>query len=123
MSHQCVRCNTFYGDGSAQLLTGCSKCGGKFFFFIKKEHIDDAKKITENLSVKDKERIEKDVFDIMGSEIDREKPVVLDLETIRVLKPGKYDLDIVKLFQKHPLVYRLEEGKYMIDLISTFDKE
>ena len=123
MPHQCVRCNTFYEDGSQQLLNGCNKCGGKFFFYVKKENIEEAKKITTKLSKNDKEKIERDVIDIMGDEIDREKAVVLDLETIRILKPGQYELDIVKLLQKHPLIYRLEEGKYVIDLISTFKEK
>ena len=64
MPHQCVRCNTFYDDGAQELLKGCS-CSGKLFFFIKKEKMDEMKKLTEeiNLYSKDKEQIEKDVFD------------------------------------------------------------
>jgi len=52
--------------------------------------------------------------------VDRSDPVVLDIEAIRVLKPGKYELDLVHLFKNEPLVFKLEEGKYMIDLIETF---
>ena len=74
------------------------------------------------LTKKEKEQIEKDVLDILGDEIDREKPIVLDLESIRILKPGKYELDLVSLFKKKPLIYRLEDGKYMIDLIESFKK-
>ena len=49
---------------------------------------------------------------------------LLDIESIRVLKPGKYELDIVHLFKKDPLIIKLEEGKYMIDLPQAFkDKE
>ena len=120
MPHQCVKCNTFYEDGSNELLKGCSKCGGKFFFFVRKEHIEEAQKLVINLTKKEKHQIEEDIYDIVGSAMDKNKPVVLDLETIRILKPGQYELDIVKLLQKHPLVYRLEEGKYIIDLNSTF---
>jgi len=45
---------------------------------------------------------------------------VLELENIRVLKPGKYELDLVDLFKGKPLVYKLADGKYVIDLVSTF---
>jgi len=49
-----------------------------------------------------------------------EIPVILDLESIRVLKPGKFEIDVVNLFsRKRPLIYKLEEGKYIIDLAST----
>jgi len=123
MPHQCVRCNIFYEDGAQELLKGCG-CGGRLFFFIKKEKIEDMKKLAEdsNLTQKDKEQIEQDIFDLVGSEIDRDQPVILDLEAIRVMRPGKYELDLVHLFKKEPLIFKLEDGKYMIDLVQSFQK-
>ena len=123
MPHQCVRCNSFYEDGSKEIIKGCA-CGGKLFFFIKKEKIDQMRKISEQvkLTQKDKEQIEHDVFDLVGSEIDMDDTVVLDLEAIRVLKPGKYELDLVHLFRDKPLIFKLEEGKYMIDLAQSFER-
>lgn len=123
MPHQCVRCNTFYEDGAEEILKGCP-CGGKLFFYIKKEKIEEAKKVIEGakLTDTDKKQIEKDVFELVGSEIDEEEPIVLDLESIRVVKPGKYELDLVHLFKGDPLIFKLEEGKYMIDLVETFKR-
>ena len=123
MPHQCVRCNTFYDDGAQELLNGCN-CGGKLFFFIKKEKLDDMQKIQEEagLTSADKQQIENDIFDLVGSEIDRDQPVILDLEAIRILRPGKYELDLVHLFKKEPLIFKLEDGKYMIDLVQSFEK-
>ena len=123
MPHQCVRCSSFYEDGSKEIIKGCV-CGGKLFFFIKKEKIDAMKKISDQvkLTQKDKEQIEHDVFDLVGSEIDMDDTVVLDLEAIRVLKPGKYELDLVHLFRDKPLIFKLEEGKYMIDLAQSFER-
>ena len=122
MPHQCVRCNTFFEDGAKEILSGCS-CGGKLFFFIKKEKLEEIKKISEevNLTKKEKEQIEQDIFDLVGSEIDSDQPVVLDLEAIRVLRPGKYELDLVHLFKNEPLIFKLEDGKYMIDLVKSFE--
>jgi predicted nucleic acid-binding Zn-ribbon protein len=119
MPHQCVRCNTFYDDGAKEILSGCS-CGGKLFFFIKKSALEESKKIAESLTPIEKEEIEQDVYDMVGSEIDREAPVVLDLESIRILKPGKYELDLVQLFNNQPLIFKLEDGKYVIDLPLSF---
>ena len=123
MPHQCVRCSTFYEDGSKELLSGCS-CGGKLFFFIKKDKIEEMKKASEgiDLSREDREQMEHDVFDLVGSELDADQPVVLDLEAIRVLRPGKYELDLVHLFKKEPLIFKLEDGKYMIDIAQSFNK-
>lgn len=119
MPHQCVRCNTFYDDGASEILYGC-KCGGKLFLYVKKENLEKAKEITTKLSDKEKREIEKDVHDLVGKDISEEEPVVLDIESIRIVKPGKYELDLVHLFKQEPLIYKLEEGKYVIDLIRSF---
>ncbi|MBW2981064.1 Zn-ribbon domain-containing protein [Candidatus Woesearchaeota archaeon] len=123
MPHQCVRCNKFYDDGASEILKGCS-CGGRLFFYIRKDKLKKVKEVVEGakLTPADKEKIEKDVFDLVGSQIDKDQPVVLDLEAIRVSKPGKYELDLVHLFRKDPLVIKLEEGKYMIDIVESFNQ-
>ena len=123
MPHQCVKCNTFYADGAKEILNGCP-CGGKLFFYIKQSKLDQLQQTQDEvqLTPKDKEQIEKDVRDLVGDKISKDEPVVLDLESIRVKKPGKYEIDLVHLFKGDPLVFKLEEGKYMIDLIETFNK-
>jgi predicted nucleic acid-binding Zn-ribbon protein len=71
------------------------------------------------LTQEEKKEIEKEVREIMGIH-DDETPVILDVESIRVLGPGKFELDIINLFnKKRPLIYKLEEGKYIIDLASS----
>lgn len=120
MPHQCVRCNTMYADGAQEILKGCS-CGARLFFFIKKKHIDEGKELVSNLSQDEKKHIEEDVAEILHiKQEDSDKPVVLDVEAIRIMKPGKYELDLVHLFKKDPLIIKLEEGKYMIDLGQAF---
>ena len=119
MPHQCVRCNSLYDDGAQEILHGC-KCGGKLFFYIKEERLKELKESTIKLTKKEKREIEMDAFDLIGVSRDREKPVILDLESIRILKPGKYELDLVHLFKKQPLIYKLDEGKYVIDLPEAF---
>lgn len=119
-----MKCGTFYGDGASEILKGCS-CGGKLFFYVKKEKMEDAKKEVAdlNLSKDDKQQIEKDVFEIIGAPPEEDKPVILDLESVKVLKPGQYELDLVNLFkQKQPLIYKLQDGKYMVDLAESFKK-
>ena len=119
MPHQCVRCGSMYTDGAKELLSGCS-CGGRFFFFMKKAKIKEATKISEELSKDQREQIESDVKEIVGDSID--EPVFLDIESIRVLSPGKYELDLVELFKKEkPVVYKIEDGKYIIDLVASLN--
>jgi len=121
MPHQCVRCNIFYEDGSDAILKGCS-CGGRLFFFIRKEKLEQAKKeLDHTLTTEAKVQIENDVFQMIGTS-DPDRPVVLDFESIRVVSPGKYELDLVQLFNGEPLIFKLEEGKYVIDLPETFQR-
>ncbi|MEK6899679.1 MAG: Zn-ribbon containing protein, partial [Nanoarchaeota archaeon] len=60
--------------------------------------------------------------EVLNIKEEENQPVVLDLESIRVVKPGKFELDLVHLFKKDPLIIKLEEGKYMIDLPMAFKK-
>jgi len=63
----------------------------------------------------DKKKIEADVRGILKIE-DDEKPVILDLESVRVLGNGKFEIDIVSLMNRRPIVFKLSEGKYIIDI-------
>ena len=119
MPHQCVRCSVMYEDGAAEILKGCP-CGARLFFYIKKEKLEHAKQeLSVKLSQIDKEQIEQDVLDMLNVDL-ADVPVVLDFESIRVLKPGKYELDLVHLFRGEPLIFKLADGKYMIDVAETF---
>ena len=119
MPHQCVHCSKIIEVGSREILEGCFNCGGKFFFYIRDEQVPEIIKSREALipdfdSV-DKKKVEEDVRSILKIEDDA-KPVILDLESVRVLGPGKFEIDIVSLMNRKPIVFKLEEGKYVIDL-------
>lgn len=126
MPHQCVRCNEFYDDGSDVILKGCS-CGAKLFFFVRKEKLEKVKKVREEfakLSPEEKRQVEEDVLQLVGENTDPDLPVILDLEAIRVVKPGQFELDLVQLFNaENPLVYKIGEGKYVIDIAESFRRK
>ena len=132
MPHQRVRCSELFPDGAQEILKGCS-CGARLFFYVKKKHIQEGKELISKLSDKEKNQIEEDILDIArvrrdsgtsaGSRHDPNAPVVLDFETIRIMKPGKYELDLVSIFKNDPLVFKLEEGKYVIDILQAFNKK
>ena len=67
----------------------------------------------------EKESIELDIREMVGI-TNEEEPVILDLESVRAIGDGKFEIDVVNLFnKKRPLIYKLEEGKYLIDLATT----
>jgi uncharacterized protein len=123
MPHQCVKCSKIIDVGSKELIEGCDSCGGKFFFYIRDEQLEKVKE-SPPLQVPDEEKevIEKDIREMAGI-TDEDQPVILDLESVRATGEGKFELDVVNLFnKKRPLIYKFEEGKYIIDLASTFNK-
>ena len=122
MTHQCVRCSNIIRVGSKEILEGCEKCGGKFFFYIRDEQIKSLKEKIIEVPEEQKTIIEKDIREMVGI-TDDSAPVILDIESIRVTGEGKFEIDIIKLFKKdRPLIYKLEEGKYIIDIASTLKK-
>lgn len=121
MPHQCVHCGTLYEDTAQEILTGCSVCGSKLFFYVKEDRIKELRELQQKLSDEEIKKIEKDVLDLIGEEADKDKPVILDLETIRINKEGEYLIDLVHLFKGESLIYKISEGKYYIDLAKTFE--
>ena len=122
MPYKCIHCSKIYDDGSQEVLTGCGNCGRKFFFYIKKEKLPvmNKEEISFELNEEERRKIEEDVREIAGIK-DEEAPIFLDFESVKVLKEGKYLLDLSKLFSGKPQVYQLEDGKYIIDF-STLTK-
>jgi predicted nucleic acid-binding Zn-ribbon protein len=118
VSHQCVHCGEVYPIASKELIEGCSKCRGHFFFYVREDQLEKVKENPIEVPKEEMKRIESDIREIAGI-TDEYVPVILDLESIRITGDGKYELDVVNLFSRKPVVYKLEEGKYIIDLTTT----
>jgi predicted nucleic acid-binding Zn-ribbon protein len=123
MPHQCVHCGKIYPKATDALIRGCDDCGGHFFFYIKDEQIERIKEAPIEIPEEHKKQIEKDVREMAGIEKE-DVPVILDLESVRAVGPGKFEIDVVNLFnKKRPLIYKMDEGKYIIDLAATLEKD
>ena len=122
MPHQCVKCSRIIPIGSKELLEGCEDCGGRFFFYIREEQLERLGQEPINLPEEEREKVEEDIREMAGI-VDEKAPVILDVESVRVTGDGKFEIDLVHLFnKKRPLIYKLEEGKYIIDLASTLER-
>jgi predicted nucleic acid-binding Zn-ribbon protein len=122
VGHQCVHCGKMYPAGSKELLEGCSECGSHFFFYIKDEQYAKIRENPIEIPMQDKHQIEKDIREMAGI-IEEDTPVILDIESVRVIGSGKFEIDLVNVFnKKRPLIYKIEEGKYIIDLASTLSQ-
>ncbi len=91
MPHQCLKCGRIFDEGSAQLLKGCSECGGNRFFFTK-EPLDEKQreKITKEVG----QDINTAIMELMGSESG--KDVIKSGDWVNI-KPK----DVKKAFEKH----------------------
>jgi uncharacterized protein len=113
MVHTCAKCGKVYPDSSAEILMGCSECGGKKFYFErpgakKKKDFDEGK--TPDLTAIPLTPARKE-----PEEEDRGSRV----ESIRILAPGTYELNIEKMARSDDRVVGLgREGSYAVDLLS-----
>ncbi len=120
MPYQCVKCSRILPAGSKELLEGCANCGGHFFFYIKEEQLEKIKEKPIEIPEPERKAIEKDIREVAGITQENE-PVILDIESVRAVGEGKYEIDVVNLMNKNrPIIYKIEEGKYLIDIASGF---
>jgi hypothetical protein len=103
MPHKCVRCSKLFESGSNELKHGCG-CGSKVFLFLQNK--DDAAHLG------DTKWIEGELANIVKQS---DAPVTLDVENVRVLNKGVFELDISSLM-KNPVVIKDDEGIYYIRL-------
>ncbi|MFH1445062.1 MAG: Zn-ribbon containing protein [Nanoarchaeota archaeon] len=123
MPNKCTRCGKIHSDNADYLVNGCDACGSKFFFFIREEMIEKYEKEVEKLTKEEVKEIEQDIREILPEKVDKEDTVILDLEAIRVVRPGKYRIDVTNLFTQKPIVIRIGPGKYELDLSTILKKE
>ncbi|MDK2974422.1 MAG: uncharacterized protein PWP08_793 [Methanofollis sp.] len=121
MPHKCTRCGREFEDGSNEILKGCPSCGGKKFLYIRES--------TRHEDVLEEKTIEKIAEETGEEELEvrEEAPRRVEcydrVESIRIVGPGSYELNIEKLAQSEEMVVGLGgEGKYMVDIISMNKK-
>ena len=118
MPHKCTKCGREFKDGTTDILKGCPSCGGKKFLYIKPEDLH--KDILEEKSIEDVIEEKKDSLLEVSSERDEEPVEIYDrIESIRVLNPGSYELNLEKLAKSDEMVMQMgKDDKYIVDLLS-----
>ena len=117
MPHKCTKCGREYKDGSTEILKGCASCGGKKFLYVTEADLN--KDVLEEKSIDEiTEETEEQVLEIRP---DPKKDVEMydRVETIRIVGPGSYELNIEKMAQGDERIISVgKEGVYNIDLLS-----
>jgi len=124
MPHKCTKCGREFRDGSTEILKGCTSCGNKKFLYVKGD--EKSRELIEQKSIEEIVKEKQDeVLEVRPDKADipaaRPKFVEMQdrVETIRILAPGSYELNLEKMAKGDDRIIRVNgEGSYRIDLHS-----
>ena len=123
MPHKCTKCGREYKDGSTEILKGCASCGGKKFLYVKEADLH--KDVFEEKTIEEiKDETKEEILEVVEPEIKgkakKEVEMFDRVETIRIVGPGSYELNIEKMAKSDERIVGVggEEGSYIIDLMS-----
>ena len=118
MPHKCTKCGREFRDGTTEILKGCPSCGGKKFLYVKPEELH--RDILEEKKIEDVIEENRNALLEIKTSGDKEPVEIYDrIESIRVLSPGSYELNLEKLSKSDEMVMQMgKDDKYIVDLIS-----
>lgn len=151
MPHRCTKCGTLFEDGSAAILNGCPNCGWNKFLYVRaeseapknipgaalKEKMPVLQSSTDT-AVKNVGDVVKNIDEALDSDngsregnirpegtLEEKKAQAAGkgerVESVKILGPGSYELNLDSLFERDELVMALkEEGSYALHLPSVF---
>jgi uncharacterized protein len=142
MPHKCTRCESVFKDGAAIILNGCPKCGWNKFLYVRDElpvPIPVAKTETAASTGQispEATNFIREVDEILGIKEEKtelknepkaentQKEIGDRIESIRILSPGQYELNLESLLERKEIVMALkEDGTYIVNLPSVFKKK
>lgn len=139
MPHKCTRCESIFKDGAAIILNGCPNCGWNKFLYVRDEKTASGEEIKKEKGVIPPEasKFIKEVDELIGNktvpvqlEIKdvKEKPRSEEIgdrvESVRILSPGQYELNLESILKRDEIVMALkEDGTYVVHLPSVFQKK
>lgn len=119
-----MNCGREYTEDSDELIEGC-ECGSSLFLFQKEG--EDTEEI-ENLQEERDEVLDEidnflDQMDEEGEDAEEgTSRISFDLESIRVIEEGVYEINVKKLLKHVPLVVEIMDSGYYVHLPSVFKK-
>ncbi len=116
MPHICTRCGKEYPDASKEVLLGCV-CGNTTFLYQR------------NLSSKGQDS----TIPLYHADHDEKGPDSIpkketepasSLESIRIIRPGEYDINLIQMAQSQDRVIKIgRDGEYRLNLHSMIGKK
>lgn len=105
--HKCINCGEKFEKITKEMLTGCPECGGKLFLFLRDGENINAAELVDRIEVDERAPEE-------GEQI----------ESLKILSPGVYELNLDALFERKEVIMRIKEnGTYVVPLPALFRKK
>jgi hypothetical protein len=123
MPHKCTKCGREYKAGSTEILKGCASCGGKKFLYVKDTEVN--KDVLEEKSISEiADESHEDILEIIEPKKKEQVEMYDRVETIRIVSPGTYELNLEKMAQSDQRIVSVgKEGNYIIDIMSMAKDE
>ncbi len=117
MPHKCTKCGREFRDGSTEILKGCPSCGGKKFLYVREEHRH--RDVLEEKTIPEIARETKEEVLELVDAPEKAAELQARVESIRILSPGSYELNLKKLAETGDMVVGLgKDAKYLVDISS-----
>ncbi|HWR24881.1 MAG TPA: Zn-ribbon domain-containing protein [Methanosarcina sp.] len=138
MPHRCTRCGTIFEDGAPVILSGCPNCGWNKFLYVKREPEGSETlarpTLEEQLDLESSlDEVVRNIDEALAAEKENEKhdsaekgkePEEERVESVRILGPGSYEVNLDSLLERKELVMAIrEEGSYALHLPSVFKQQ
>ncbi|MBN1133503.1 MAG: Zn-ribbon domain-containing protein [Methanosarcinaceae archaeon] len=136
MPHKCTRCEHIFEDGDSVILTGCPNCGWNKFLYVKSEDVEASCEETEpkasdivdeTIDTTLPKKIITELDEVLGikkEESCEEENEEERVESVRILGPGSYELNLDSLLKRKEIIMAIKEnGSYAVDLPSVFKKK
>jgi len=150
MPHECVSCGNVLDDGSDAVLEACPDCGDTTFSYVKEvddtaptdepttqEYVDSTAENGEG-EPEDEDIVEAESsYDRafggkLGADAEETGPdtrpeearreLMDQFETIRIVEPGSYELNLMNLYEEEEKIIALQEdGRYQVSFGSSID--
>ena len=122
MPHKCTKCGREFTDGSTEILKGCPSCGSRKFLYVREAH--------RHKDVLEEKTIPEIARETSEEVLEVEEPPAAPadprgrVESIRILSPGSYELNLKKLAETDDMVVGLgKDASYLVDIPSMGKKE
>ena len=105
--HKCLNCGKKFERITKEMLNGCPECGGRLFLYIRDGEDLEARELVDRIKVEESR-------DMRPEE---------QIESLRILNAGVYELNLEALMEKREIVMGIKQsGSYVIHLPSLFGK-